>query len=95
MDIKMLFRNSNLKLDKCVHCGVDQPSLPEVSNFETANTQAGAALQWSIYHCSNCGGAILAGSAKGSNVICKTYPELPDTQTSAHDEWNDSVAACS
>ena len=70
----MVLQGSILELDRCVHCGVDKPSLPHVTTLETLDHKETNKRRWSVYKCTRCGGAILAGSPAGNRNIYEMYP---------------------
>lgn len=74
----MAVQGQILELDRCVHCGVDKPSLPHVTSFETLNHKSSNMRRWSVYKCTKCGGAILAGSPDQNKNIYEMYPSAID-----------------
>ena len=72
----MAVQGNILELNRCVHCGVDKPSLPPTTNFFTTTAHDGKnERNWRVYSCTRCGGAVLAGSPKGNKNVYEMYPE--------------------
>lgn len=63
-----------LVLARCPHCGVDRPSLTQVTRFETTDYNGGSERTWAPYKCTRCGGVTTAWAHKGSVSIQKMYP---------------------
>ena len=77
----MALQGAILEIEKCVHCGVDKPSLPKIFNFETNNHRKQNVREWGVYVCTRCGGAVLAGSPKGNRNIYEMYPSSRDVES--------------
>ena len=81
----MAVQGQILELNRCVHCGVDHPSLPVLSKSSTLDHAQTIQRDWFLYRCTRCGGVILAGSKTGTTTITELYPspvtvddEIPD-----------------
>jgi len=66
---------NNLSLERCPHCSVDKPNLPQQWQTSTANHSGRNERTWKVYRCLNCGGLILASSPKNTLQINAIYPE--------------------
>lgn len=55
----MLRLGTQLQLERCPHCGVDQPNLTQVSRFETNDHRRDNPRTWAAYACARCGGVTL------------------------------------
>lgn len=72
----MAVQGNILELERCVHCGVDKPSLHPITNIITTKAHNNKNERtWRVYGCIRCGGAILTGSLKGNSNIYEMYPE--------------------
>jgi hypothetical protein len=70
-----MIQGNILELERCVHCGVDHPSLPRAVNFETRDHAKTHHRIWHVYRCTRCGGAIHAGCKQNTSIITEIYPE--------------------
>jgi hypothetical protein len=50
---------TQLALERCPHCGVDRPTLAQVSRFETNENRGMNPRTWAAYACARCGGVTL------------------------------------
>jgi hypothetical protein len=57
--LPMLKLGTHLPLERCPHCGVDRPTLAQVSRFETNEHRGGNPRTWAAYGCARCGGVTL------------------------------------
>lgn len=86
----MAVQGKILELDRCVHCGVDKPSCPAITDpIFTNNHSSSIEKYWRVYACTRCGGAILAGSPKGSKNIHWMYPESKNVDDEIPDRAKD------
>lgn len=79
--------SSQLPLLSCPHCGVNRPSMKQIHMFQTRPHTNSSVIQWAVYACSDCGGAVLAKSdptdSLGTNVkhvmdhhpVTRIFPE--------------------
>ena len=64
----------HLALARCPHCGVDRPSLAQVTAFNTADYNNSSEKTWAFYKCARCGSVTTAYANKGSRIVQKMYP---------------------
>ena len=50
---------NHLTLPRCPHCSVDSPSLPNVAQFKTQDSEGAIPQAWRCYACSRCGGVVI------------------------------------
>ncbi|MFP7754144.1 DUF4145 domain-containing protein [Thermodesulfobacteriota bacterium B35] len=65
---------SQLVLNRCPHCGVDNPNLTQAARFETNDFLNSSPKVWACYKCARCGGVVTAYSMKNSNQVKAIYP---------------------
>ena len=65
---------TQLDIDRCPHCQVDNPSIFAVYNFDTITRSGRHKRFWRVYRCVRCGGAILAGSTEDGGEVREMYP---------------------
>jgi len=65
---------SQLVLNRCPHCGVDNPNLTQAARFETNDFLGEFPRVWACYKCARCGGVVTAYSRKNSDDVQAIYP---------------------
>jgi len=63
-----------LEIERCPHCNVSNPLIPQAWAIETTNHSGGNSRWWTGYICSTCGGVIIAASIKQRGHISEIYP---------------------
>lgn len=48
-----------LSLDRCPHCGIAHPNLPQQTSFNTSGHDRRNQRVWTFYVCQSCGGALM------------------------------------
>ena len=89
----------HLDLDRCPHCGIDQPNLSLVAPFETSDLRYSHRRFWGTFACKRCGGAVLAElSQNGWPMV--SYParetvddNIPDRAREYLNQAQESLAA--
>jgi len=72
---------SQLILDRCPHCNIDQPTLNFRAGFASTAISPPIERHWRIYACSRCGGAVTAWSFTESGDAIEIFPNpqgVPD-----------------
>ncbi len=71
---------TQLVVQRCPHCNVDQPSIILLGGHMDTNNHTNTKKRtWAIYRCNRCGGCVLCCSISGvGHVITEMYPK-PDT----------------
>ncbi len=65
---------SVLEIERCPHCNVDKPNIITLTNFQTTTYAGESRGYWRVYHCTRCGGVIIAGSKSEDGFIAEMYP---------------------
>ena len=70
--------HSELKLNRCPHCGVSHPRLGLNADFTTISHSGGDHRQWGCYYCSSCGGVVTAAASMNdtSKNVIEHYPQM-------------------
>lgn len=76
----MAINGNILEIERCLHCGVDKPSLPLAGKFDTATHKGKNPREWYVYRCTRCGGMILTASPKGNSNVYEMYPSSIDVE---------------
>ncbi|RMG67633.1 MAG: DUF4145 domain-containing protein [Calditrichaeota bacterium] len=66
--------SSQLVLNRCPHCGVDNPNLTQAARFETNDFLKKSPRVWACYMCARCGGVVTAYAMKDSDDVQEIYP---------------------
>lgn len=66
---------TNLELERCPHCNVNQPFLPKIHQHVTMNHAKRNKRAWAIYECKNCGGVVTACAVEFGQEAQELYPE--------------------
>ncbi len=77
-----------LELDRCPHCKVATPNLERFQGIATADSTGGNHRKWDFYHCSRCGGVVVAAWTEdpdGKSVRLEMYPGSEDIDASIDD----------
>ncbi|PJZ48791.1 hypothetical protein CH362_12155 [Leptospira saintgironsiae] len=79
---------TNLDLDRCPHCNVNQPNLIKASHFQTLSSDQRVRRDWVNYRCLRCGGVVLCeGRTHVQTTSDETFIEyLYPTSSVALDE---------
>ncbi len=66
---------SQLEIERCPHCNVDNPSLLQVYDIFLTKTYSGRNPRyWCVYKCQRCGGLVIAASRVEQGTIIEMYP---------------------
>ena len=72
-----------LELNRCPHCNVDHPNLPQVWSTQTNAHSGGNKRFWRVYTCTRCGGLIAAASKNNDHGdITEYYPSADEIDPS-------------
>jgi Domain of unknown function (DUF4145) len=91
---------SNLIINRCPHCNVDNPNLTQTCRFETNSFNGLDHRVWVTYACQRCGGVTTAWTYVGYVEIEQMYPNaisldssIPDRAKAYLDQAIDSLHA--
>ena len=74
-----LKNGTQLKLDRCPHCGVAHPVLRQISIQSTQDYLGQARFVWGFYWCASCSGAVMtkANNSHEDNAVLDYWPKKP------------------
>ena len=65
----MIYIDSNLILERCPHCGVDQPNLTLQYQTSTQTFNGNNLRKWAFYLCHRCGGIVMVNGINNAKIV--------------------------